>query len=98
MISLCQAAAGAPGRTHGHGHAGLPEAIIKGLLQALADVAVLLWAKRSGRPCLPQPQARLRSRCCLVRHRWQAMFPALPRPGPRPGAVTARRAAGQVTR
>jgi hypothetical protein len=79
-----------------HGQAGparvIPGWLLQGLvfrlIEAVQAANALMWSQRSRRPDLPCPRARTRPRRCLVRHRWQAIFPALPRPGPGPGAAS----------
>jgi hypothetical protein len=72
------------------------QALVQGLILALA----LEWSKRARRPFLPSPRTGPRP-CRRPGHqRWQAIFSALPRPGParhlhsirctgHPGQVTA---------
>jgi hypothetical protein len=92
-----------PNHVHHQAAADPGEIILQGLCDALCLIAqglVLAAAlERSRRPFLPLPRARLRPQHRPGRHRWRAIFPALPRPPGSPGGCipSVSTAAGQVT-
>jgi hypothetical protein len=57
--------------------------LAQGFLRAVGPLVALELSRRSRRPCLPQPQPRRRGGRSPRFRRWQMIFPALPRPGPR---------------
>jgi hypothetical protein len=83
-----------PNHVHRHAAPDPGEVILEGLRQAalalvqgLVLAYALAWSKRPRRPFLPLPRTGLRPCRRPGRQRWQAIFPALPRPGPGAGPM-----------
>jgi hypothetical protein len=81
MTTVRQSASGSHDRSQDQHRPGLNELVANGCRLLLALLA-LEWSKRQHRPNLRAQREPAAAAALPGRHRWQAIFPALPRPGP----------------